>query len=214
MTIMVMTNTTNTISVLVVEDHQVTLDGLAIGLARETDISVIGCAQDSETGLKLAEELRPDIVLLDLHLPGTIGPKSMVKEFCRIPQIKIIVFSGESRLAFIQVVMSLGVAGYLLKSEDITKVAATIRQVASGKKGIISSHLLENTAKITKSEEEVLKLLGHGMKYQEIAEMRVTSPATVRKQCELLQLKLGLESREELIAWAVQNGFASLENGT
>jgi DNA-binding CsgD family transcriptional regulator len=65
--------------------------------------------------------------------------------------------------------------------------------------------------KITRAEIEVLSMLGRGMKYQDIAEHRITSVATARKQCETLILKLGLESREQLIAWAVQNGFGSVE---
>ncbi len=199
------------ISVLIVEDHQVTLDGLQMGLSREEDIEVVGTAVNSDDGLALARELRPDIILLDLHLPGSAGPKSMIHAFCNIPGCRVVVFSGESRMAFIQTVLSMGVAGYLLKSENVPKVAATLRQVMEGKKSIISKELVVGETKVTRSEQEVLKMLARGMKYQDIADMRQTSPATVRKQCELMLLKLGLNSREELIAWAVQNGYGGLE---
>jgi DNA-binding NarL/FixJ family response regulator len=199
------------ISVLIVEDHQVTLDGLKHGLSREQGVNVIGSASNSDEGLELAKRLRPDIILLDLHLPGSAGPKSMVKAFCSVPGSRVVVFSGESRMAFIQIVLAMGAAGYLLKSESVGTVAETIRQVMSGKKSIISEELLNGEQKVTRSEQEVLKMLARGMKYQDIADMRSTSPATVRKQCELLLLKLGLASREELIAWAVQNGYGSLE---
>lgn len=199
------------ISVLIVEDHQVTLDGLQMGLSREDDIEVVGTAVNSDDGLALARELRPDIILLDLHLPGSSGPKSMIHAFCNIPGCRVVVFSGESRMAFIQTVLSMGVAGYLLKSENVPKVAATLRQVMEGKKSIISKELVVGETKVTRSEQEVLKMLARGMKYQDIADIRQTSPATVRKQCELMLLKLGLNSREELIAWAVQNGYGGLE---
>ncbi len=200
------------ITVLIVEDHQVTLDGLSMGLSREPDIKVVGTAADSNSGLNIAKELRPDIILLDLHVPGDTGPKSMVQSFLAIPGCRVIIFSGESRMAFIQVVMDLGASGYLLKSETVQKVAETIRQVMAGKRSIISNDLVVDKTKLTKSEEEVLKSLARGMKYQDIADSRKTSPATVRKQCELLLLKLGLASREELIAWAVKKGFGSLES--
>jgi len=201
----------NYISVLIVEDHQVTLDGLQLGLSREPGISVVATASNSDQALELARELRPDIILLDLHLPGSSGPKSMIKAFCAIPGSQVIVFSGESRMAFIQTVLGLGVAGYLLKSESVGRVADTIREVMAGKKSLISKELVAGETKVTKSEQEVLKMLARGMKYQDIADVRQTSPATVRKQCELLLLKLGLNSREELIAWAVENGYGGLE---
>ena len=202
---------TAAIKILIIEDHHVTLDGLNSGLSREPDLHVIGTATTSDEGLELARQRQPDIVLLDLHLPGTTGPKTTVKEFCSISSAQVIVFSGENRMAFIQTVLSLGVAGYLLKSESVTKVAEAIRQVMAGKKPVLSPELVSGETKVTRSEQEVLKMLARGMKYNDIADRRQASPATVRKQCELLLLKLGLDSREQLIAWAVQNGYGNLE---
>jgi len=199
------------ISVLIVEDHQATADGLALGLSREEDISVLGVCVDAKDGLNRARELKPDIILLDLHLPGSNGPKSMVESYLTVPGVKLVIFSAESRMAFIQVILSMGVSAYLLKSERVSTVCDTMRQVMNGAQGIISEELKGNFKKITRSEQEVLVMLGRGMKYQDIADQRVTSAATVRKQCETLLLKLGLESREQLIAWAVTNGFGNLE---
>ena len=202
------------IDVLILEDHQVTLDGLRLGLSQEPDINIVGAAANSDEGLKLAKELSPHIILLDLHLPGQLGPKTMVKEFCELSSSRVLIFSGESRLAFIQAVLALGVYGYLLKSEGLARIADAIGQVAAGKRPILSASLTSGDTKLTKSEQEVLKMLARGMKYQDMAEERLTSPATVRKQCELLLLKLGLKTREELIAWAVQNGYANLDSAT
>ena len=199
------------IKILIVEDHHVTLDGLQAGLSREFDFEVVGTATTSDAGLAIANELHPDIVLLDLHLPGSTGPKTTVKSFCTVQGTQVVIFSGENRMAFIQTVLSLGVAGYLLKSESVAEVAAAIRQVIAGKKPVLSKELVSGDTKLTRSEQEVLKMLARGMKYSDIAERRQASPATVRKQCELLLLKLGLESREQLIAWAVQNGYGNLE---
>jgi len=203
---------TEPIRVLIVEDHEVTRDGLSAGLARTDDLRIIGSAATSDTGLTLAKSERPDVVLLDLHLPGESGPRSTVKQFCNIPGTHIVVFSVERRPAFIKVVMNLGVAAYLLKSESLSSIADTIRAVMKGKKNILSAELTSDRTKITPSEEAVLQLIGRGLKYQEIADKRFTSPNTVRKQCETLLLKLNLATREELIAWAVNNGYASLED--
>lgn len=199
------------IKILIVEDHHVTLDGLHLGLSREADFQVVGTATTSDNGLALAQELRPHIVLLDLHLPGSTGPKTTVKSFCAVPGTQVVVFSGENRMAFIQTVLGLGVAGYLLKSEGVSEVASAIRQVTAGKKPVLSKELVSGETKVTRSEQEVLKMLARGMKYSDIAERRQASPATVRKQCEMLLLKLGLDSREQLIAWAVQSGYGNLE---
>lgn len=199
------------IGVLIVEDHQVTLEGLTTGLSRESDIDVLGTATTSDQGLEMAVALKPNIILLDLHLPGSTGPKTTVHSFCAVDGAHVIVFSGENRMAFIQAVLSIGVAGYLLKSENVGTVADAMRQVMIGKKPVLSAELVSGETKITRSEQEVLKMLARGMKYNEIAELRQSSPATVRKQTELLLLKLGLESREQLIAWAVQSGYGNLE---
>lgn len=121
-------------------------------------------------------------------------------------------FQPKEEELFVQAILALGVSGYLLKSESISTVVDTIRKVAAGEKLIKSKAIAEGKEKLTKAEIEILKLLGKGMKYQEIAGRRNASPATVRKQCELLLLKLGLDAREQLIAWAVDNGYGTIDS--
>ena len=202
---------TEKISIVVIEDHQVTLDGLIGGLSREDDFEVIGSSDNIDDGLKIVDEKKPDVLVLDLHLPGSLGPKGMIGEFLRYPATKLVIFSAESRQAFIHAVLSMGVSAYLLKSETVTKVADTIRRVMKGESNIVTEEITYDRKKLTPSEQEVLHMLGRGMKYQEIADERCTSVATARKQCEVLLLKLDLANREQLIAWAVQNGYGSEE---
>src|SRR5262249_33883546 len=147
---------------------------------------------DGTSGLALARELKPNVVLLDLHLPRSPGPKSLVQQFLSVPDTNVIVFSGENRMGIIQIVLEMGVAGYLLKSESASRVADAIRKVRAGRQPVISTELVTGDQKLTKAEQHLLKMLARGMKYQDIANQRVTSPATVRKQCELLLLKLQL----------------------
>jgi DNA-binding NarL/FixJ family response regulator len=199
------------ISVLIVEDHEITRSGLLMMLAQEPDMTVLGAHGNSDDGLKAARDQRPDVILLDLHLPGELGPRATVKSFCEIPGTKVIVFSVENRPAYIDTVMQLGPAGYLLKSESTATVIDTIRRVVSDQKKITSKTLTSIPARLTPSEQEVLRMLAKGMKYQTIAETRHTSPETIRKQCEMLVLKLGLETREELIAWAAKNGYDAID---
>jgi DNA-binding NarL/FixJ family response regulator len=199
------------ISVLIVDDHLVTLNGLVAGLSFESDIVVAGFATSFQKGLALARQLRPDIIVLDLHLPDALGPRTTVEAFHQTAGARIIIFSAEARMPFINVVLEIGARGYLLKSEGIAQVAKAIRTVAKEDKIVLSEGLIPHDTKVTKSEAEILKMLARGMKYDDIAEHRQSSPATVRKQCELLLLKLALASREQLIAWAVRNGYGMLE---
>ena len=203
---------TNSISVVIVEDHEATLKGLKAELSAESDIDILGIASGSEAGLELTRRLHPDVVLLDLHLPDSAGPKSLTEKYCSIPDTLVIVYSGDSRTAILNLVLDTGVSGYLLKSEPIAKVAQSIRDVVNGKCPVVSAELSRgDLPKVTKTEQHLLKLLARGMKYQEIASARVTSPETVRKQVDALVAKLSLNSREELIAWAVNNGYGKLE---
>jgi DNA-binding NarL/FixJ family response regulator len=198
---------------VIIEDHQATLDGLSIGLSQESDIQVIATSLDGDEGYAIVEEMKPDVVLLDLHLPGSAGPRSMVEKFSQLKSTKLVIFSAESRMAFIQTVLAMGVQAYLLKSERVAKVSETIRRVMKGETGIVSEQVKGNWKKLTRSEDEVLRMMAKGMKYQDIADARTTSITTVRKQCETLLLKLGLDTREQLIAWAVENGYGSVDLG-
>jgi two-component system response regulator DesR len=198
------------IKILVVEDHFATLDGLVLGLSQHSDFNVVGSCSQANDGLELLEKLRPDVCVLDLHLPGVTDASLMLESFLEYVAVKFVIFSSESRLAYIQSVLSMGVSAYLLKSERVAKVADTIRLVMKGETGIISQELTTECRKITPSEQEVLHMLGQGLKYHEIAEARHTSVSTARKQCEVLILKLNLENREHLIAWAVKNGYGTI----
>jgi DNA-binding NarL/FixJ family response regulator len=202
----------NPIRLLIVEDHEVTLQGLKSELGRDDQIAIVGSATTSDSAVALAHELRPEVILLDLHVPGSIGPGALVKTFCdSFLDSKIIVFSGESRMAFVEEVLQAGVHGYLLKSESVSFVASTIRQVATTNQRVVSDEILTGKTKLTRAEKHLLALLAQGMKYPDIADKRFTSIHTVRKQCDLLLYKLGLESREQLIAWAVANGYRDME---
>ena len=198
------------IRVVVIDDHKVTLDGLVAGLSFESDMTVVGFSTTFDSGFSLVTRLKPDVLLLDLHLPDAPGPRSMVKRFVEASDARIIIFSAETRSPFVKAVLDVGARGYLFKSEGVKKVAEAIRSIYKENK-IVLSDALRSAPDVTKSEAEILKMLARGMKYDDIAARRKSSPATVRKQCEVLLLKLTLSNREQLIAWAVQNGYRTLE---
>lgn len=187
--------------------------GLSATLSTYDDLEIVASVAQAEAGLDLCKTLAPAVVLLDLHLPGKMGPKTTVETYCTMCcQSKIIVYSAETRMAFIQAVLKAGAAGYLLKSEPPERLVEVIRKVTSSDSTtpILSRELFTEQKKLSKAEQHILALLAQGKRYKEIAEARGTSVSTVRSQCDFLQMTLELKSREELIAWAVQNGFANL----
>lgn len=199
------------IRLLLVEDHRVTMAGLRDALGQMPEIEIVGTAYDSDTGLDLLSKQKPDAVLLDLHLPGSRGPKSTVETFCKSTSAKVIVFTSELGAAFVQSVFKAGAAAYLLKSETPERILEVIKtSLQQSNKQLLSKELVGERPKLTEIEQQILVMLANGKKYNDIATERCTSPATIRRQCEDLQIKLNLNSREELIAWAANNGYARL----
>lgn len=204
-----MANTENKIRVLLVEDHLVTIDGLKVSLGTDTGINVVAAATTMKQGLSHIKAYHPDVVLLDLHLPDSDGPSELIKSFVDAGAKRIIVFSSETRMPVVRAVLEMGVAAYIMKSEPTARVVEIINEVMAGATGIVSPKpQASSIGTLTPAEREILSYLARGLKSTEIAEKRDVAPSTVRKQIEILIFKLGLNNREELIAWAVQNGYA------
>ncbi len=199
-------NSENRIAVVVVEDHHVTMHGLISWLESTGQFNIKGKCGNKDVLLSLVGETKPDVVLLDLHMPGKLSLEEVVAGVTK-SGARVVVFTAENRIFYVNLALKLGVSAFLLKSEPFFKLAEVIRRVHSGEKSILSSGLMEEKFAITEAEEEILSMLSGGFKYDDIARLRNTSPETVRKQCNRLLLKIGLGSREELIAWAVRNGF-------
>lgn len=198
------------IKVLIIEDHPSTAKGLMQMLSEQPDFEVLGSNASAHSGLKAAYELAPQIVLLDLHLRGSEPATKVLSDFCTGTPWNVVVFSAEHRMAFVEAALQLGARGFLLKEEPASVLYECLRQVASGaSEPIVSQQIRRLKFELPQGLDEVLRLIGQGLKYHEIAARRNSSPETVRKQCERLQIRLGLGSREQLISWAVANGYAA-----
>jgi DNA-binding NarL/FixJ family response regulator len=197
------------ISILLVEDHKVTLEGFKSWLSETPEFNVIGTASDSDDAVEKAFSLKPDIILLDLHLPGKLGIKETLTHLRELSS-RVVIFSAEDRPHLITLVMSLGASAYLSKTESFELISSVLKEVAEGNTGFVSKDLRKkNRFGLTAIETEILGMLAKGMKYDEMAKVRLTSPHTLRNQCDRLQSKLGLNTREALIVWAVENGFGA-----
>lgn len=198
------------ISAVIVEDHAVTRRGLASALTEGGFIEVLGSSGLAADGLELCRRVQPDIVLLDLHLPDSDDVEELVKGFAAVVQ-HVVIFSAEGRRAFVEVAKNLPIAGYLLKSESTEVITEALRKVMDGVRPVMSKSLMDCELALTAAEKELLRLLAQGYKYENIARLRNTSPATVKKQCERLLVKLELVTREELISWAALHGYGNLQ---
>jgi two-component system, NarL family, response regulator LiaR len=199
------------ISVLLVEDHQVTLDGLAAWIETNGEFRVIGKTDSADEAIEMARNLLPNVTLLDLHLPGGRNIERTIQELVEAGT-KVVVFSAERRKYFVDLSLRCGATAFLAKHENYHVISDVIRQAAAGTELFVSRDIRRSIRQhLTAAEKELLEMLGRGMRYDEIASSRLTSPHTVRKQCDRLQIKLSLASREELIVWAVKNGYGDSE---
>ncbi len=201
-----MDNDGSKISVVVVEDHHVTMHGLVTWLEQTGQFQIKGKCGTKDALVDLVGEVKPEVVLLDLHMPGKFSLEEVIR-IVTTSGAKVVVFTAENRSFYVKLALKLGASAFLLKSESFFRLAEVIRHVRDGESGIVSAGLLEDKVAISEAEEDILSMLSGGFKYDEIARLRDTSPETVRKQCNRLLAKIGLGSREELIAWAVRNGY-------
>jgi DNA-binding NarL/FixJ family response regulator len=192
-------------TLVVAEDHEVTMHGLIGWFQQSEEYVVLGKSSDKGEVARLVEQHKPDVVVLDLHLEGSKPLVELIREICNVGS-KIVVFSAENRLFYVNLAMENGVSAFLLKSETFSRVAEVLQLVAAGQTGILSNGL-NAKHKLTPSEKDILRMLSSGMKYDQIAVARGTSSETIRKQSDKMILKLGLRNREQMTAWGMKNGF-------
>lgn len=202
--------------IIIVEDHAVMRHGLSAALASfrtaseptVAQIEVVGSAESADDGLRLCNELRPDLALLDLHLPDSTNASTLIKSFAAaVPHV--LIFTAEGRRAYIEAALALPIAGYLMKSESIESIVDAIHRAIAGERPVLSAAFQNAHETLTPAEKSLLGLLAKGYKYDGIARLRATAPGTVKKQCERLLIKLDLCTREELISWAALHGYAN-----
>jgi DNA-binding NarL/FixJ family response regulator len=208
------------IQVLIADDHALFRRGLRIVLDAEPDIEVVGEAADGEEAIALAEQLTPDVVLMDVRMPkiGGIEATAKLKESIPAARVVMLTVSDEEQDLFDAV--KAGASGYLLKEVDPTEVADAIRRVQSGQALVppaMASRLLEEFAslsakpgprtlapRLTDRELEVLRQLAQGLSNREIGKALFISENTVKNHVRNILEKLHLHSRVEAVIYAVR----------
>ena len=203
------------ISVLIVDDHALFRAGLRSRLELEQDITSVGEAATAEEAVSKAHSLQPDLVLLDLLLPGTSGQDAIPKLAKVSPRSRVLVVSSQAAPSSVRQALSAGAAGYVPKRASDQELVSAIRQVAAGE-GYVDPDLGAKLVvpdrsaalePLSERERDILQLLALGYTNQEIGRKRFISVRTVDTHRAHIMRKLGLETRAELVLFALANGL-------
>ncbi|MFZ5918759.1 MAG: response regulator [Chloroflexota bacterium] len=206
------------IRVLIADDHTVLRHGLRLILSEADDLNIVGEAADGEQAVALALALDPDVVLMDVNMPGVDGIEASRRIRAARPGIHILMLTVSDRDRDLVEAMRAGARGYLLKKAESGEVLEAIRRVAAGE-AILSAtamaRVLDELAspaaspeKLTGRETEVLGFIAQGLGNKEIALALHVSENTVKTHVRHILEKLNLRSRTEAAAYAVRTGLA------
>ncbi|MFZ2268588.1 MAG: response regulator transcription factor [Azonexus sp.] len=213
--------------ILIAEDHALFRAGICALLLAEPDIEIVAEAENGKEVVRLACSLNPDLVLMDLSMPGSNGLEAISEIKKRMPGIKILVVTMHKTDEYIQVALRNGASGYILKEASHDELKMAIRTVLGGKLYLspdVSERLLtgylsggaqpEKTVitwdTLTLREKQVLKLVAEGYGNKHIAEYLCISIKTVEKHRSSLMSKLNLRNASMLTAYAISKGIVSL----
>jgi DNA-binding NarL/FixJ family response regulator len=200
--------------VLVVDDHPVVRDGVALLLRGEPALVVVGAAESGRTALERAPDLRPDLVLLDLRLPDMLAPEVVVGLRELVPAARVVVFTAHGDHHGVQAALDAGAHGALLKDAAAIDLVAALRRVLRGERVTDPRMLPGATGReaqarsgLTRREYEVLRLAAQGRTNPEIAECTGLARNTVKTYLQAALHKLGARNRVEAIGKASEAGL-------
>ena len=208
-----------TIRVLVVDDHAVVRTGLRRVLDAETDIETVGEAPNAERAVFEALESKPDVVLMDVVMPGKTGIEGLPALLQALPDTKVLMLTMQDDPQYVREAFEAGASGYVLKEAADTDVVEAVRAVAAGERYVhpaLGARLVAADSEerrraesdpLSDREREVLRLLALGHTNQEIAELLFISVRTAETHRAHIMQKLGLSTRAELVRYALEHGL-------
>ncbi|MEN6387057.1 MAG: response regulator transcription factor [Phycisphaerales bacterium] len=214
------------IHIVLVDDHKVLRHGLSQALKGEEDMEIIGQAENGYEAIKLAQELVPDIMVMDIAMPELNGIEATRQILKTHPQIRVIALSMHSNKKFIHEMFKAGARGYLLKDCEYSELINAIRVVMQNKTYlspsitgvVIENYMMAGTtekqnafAVLSDREREVLQLIAEGKTTKQIARMLHVSPKTVEGHRTMIMHKLEIDSIANLTKYAIREGLTSAE---
>jgi DNA-binding NarL/FixJ family response regulator len=215
------------INIVLADDHQVVREGLKALLGTELDFNIIGEAGDGLETVDLVEKLHPDVLVLDLMMPGINGLEVTRQLNKKCPETGIVILSMHSNEAYVMEALHSGAKAYILKESPPEELLRAIREVMAGQ-CYLSSPLSENAIaaytrktgitssdpfnELTAREKEIFRLAAQGHSNTEIASCLYISPRTVETHRTNLMSKLGLRNYAQLMQFAMQQGLISPQN--
>jgi len=218
------------IRVVLADDHRIVRDGLSALLARETDIELVGQTHDGSGAIRLARELRPDVVVTDLSMPGLNGIEAILRIRSEEPSVRVLCLSVHDDSRMVLAALDAGAAGYVLKDCSFEELALAIRKAVANQihlsadivgivveevrsRGVLKAPKAQTAqATLTPREREMVQLLSEGHSTQQIADRLHLSAKTVATHREHLQQKLHIRSIAELTRYALREGLSSLDS--
>jgi two-component system, NarL family, response regulator LiaR len=203
------------IRVMVVDDHAVVRSGLEAFLMAFDDLELVSGANSGEQALRNCEASQPDVILMDLVMPGMDGAATTQAIRERYPQVQVIALTSFKEEELVQGALQAGAIGYLLKNISADELAGAIRAAHAGRPTLApeAAQVLIQASRqpaqprydLTEREQEVLELLAQGMSNNEIADRLVVSRSTVKFHVSSILSKLGVSSRTEAVALALNS---------
>lgn len=217
------------IKVMIADDQELIRDSLKIVLEQNEDMQVTALASDGEECLEKLREQQPDVILMDVRMPGLDGVQATRLIKARYPGVRIIVLTTFDEDEYVFNALKYGASGYLLKGVSVAELSQAVRTVVSGgaminpevagkvvklfsqmaQKGSLTETSPSGAEKLSRTERNIAQLVGHGLSNKEVAVKLSLSEGTVRNGLSSALAKLDLRDRTQLAIWAVQSGLAA-----
>ena len=209
-------------TLMIVDDHEIMRDGLRELIRASGRFEVVGQAGDGVAAVELALRLKPDVVIMDVMMPLKNGIDACREITEMLPDIRVLILTASGEDDAVMEAVAAGASGYLQKFSGKDRLMSAIQDVADGEYRI-PSHIIRGvfasfraaTAhqkqreldKLTQRDREILTFFGQGLTYAEIAKIRNNRPLTIRNAVYSIQGKLGINTKPELVVWAVRHGL-------
>ncbi|MFZ4717957.1 MAG: response regulator transcription factor [Ilumatobacteraceae bacterium] len=196
------------IKVLVVDDHELVRHGLVMLLESADDVELVGQASDGAEAVSIVDAQQPDVVLMDLSMPGMDGVEATRRISSQHPEVSVVVLSSFSERRMVLEAIDAGAAGYLLKDGGMDDILRAVRSAAQGEaplspraaQAILSARPARQLPELSVREREVVELVVEGLKNKDIAERMGISEKTVKTHLTHVYQRLGVSTRPEMIA--------------